>query len=57
MRRASGLSRRQKIFLAVLFAGDMALLLAGFLIVRAAPSPLVFFVRTSGPLPSIVAVP
>ena len=37
MRRTSGLSRRQKIFLAALFAGDMALLLAGFLIVRGAP--------------------
>ena len=38
MRQAAGLSRRQKIFLAALFAGDMALLLAGFLIVRGAPA-------------------
>src|SRR5512136_2689561 len=38
MRRAPGLSRRQKIFLVVLFAGDVAVLLAGFLIVRGAPS-------------------
>jgi hypothetical protein len=47
MRRTLGLSRRQKIFLAVLFAGDMALLLAGFLIVRGAPS-----VGAAAPAPS-----
>jgi hypothetical protein len=47
MRRTLGLSRRQKIFLAVLFAGDMALLLAGFLIVRGAPS-----VGAAAPVPS-----